>query len=81
MQHQFSSEKLNENGRRAIYIFIYFIFYILFTIKTMDKVLETSGSQCHIPSSKPFRIQLNEHKMLQITTIYLIYSNSKRYNA
>jgi hypothetical protein len=22
----------------------------------MDKVLETSGSQCHIPSSKPFRI-------------------------
>ena len=25
----------------------------------MDKVLETSGSQCHIPSSKPFRIQEN----------------------
>jgi hypothetical protein len=23
----------------------------------MDKVLETSGSECHIPSSKPFRIQ------------------------
>jgi hypothetical protein len=24
----------------------------------MDKVQETSGSQCNIPSSKPFRIQL-----------------------
>jgi hypothetical protein len=24
----------------------------------MDKVQETSGSQCHIPSSKPFRILL-----------------------
>jgi hypothetical protein len=37
--------------------FIYFIFYILFTIKTMHKVQQTSGSQCRIPSSKPFRIQ------------------------
>jgi hypothetical protein len=54
-----------EDGRRAIFrnvdfiyfIFYIFIFYILFTIKTMDKVLITSGSQYHIPSSKPFRIQ------------------------
>jgi hypothetical protein len=29
-------------------IFIYFIFYILFTIKTMDSVLETSGSQDYL---------------------------------
>jgi hypothetical protein len=40
-----------EDGRRAIFRnvdFIYFIFYILFTIKTMDKVLEVSSSQYFI---------------------------------
>jgi hypothetical protein len=41
-----------EDGRRVIFrnvvdfIFLYFTFYILFTLKTMDKVQETSGSQC-----------------------------------
>ena len=33
-----------------------FIFHILFTIKTMHKVQQTSGSQWYIPSSKTFRI-------------------------
>jgi hypothetical protein len=33
-------------------------FYIL--SKTMDQVQKTSGSQCYIPSSEPFRIQTNK---------------------
>jgi hypothetical protein len=45
------------NFRFYIYIFIYFIFYILFTLKTMHKVQATGGSQCCIPSSEHFRIQ------------------------
>ena len=52
-----------EDGRTAIFrnivnfrLYIY-IYYILFTIKTMDKVQQTSCSQCRVPSSKRFRIQ------------------------
>jgi hypothetical protein len=62
------SSGLPEDGIRAIfrnvvnfrflYIFVYVTFYILFTLKTMDKVQETNGSQCYIPPSKPFRIQV-----------------------
>jgi hypothetical protein len=63
-----------EDGRTAIFRkvdFIYFIYYILFTIKTMDKVLVTSGSQCHIPSSNPFRIQL---KLEIVATLVVVHS-------
>jgi hypothetical protein len=30
---------------------------ILFTLSTMYNVQETSGSQCYVPSSKPFRFK------------------------
>jgi hypothetical protein len=36
----------------------------------MDKVLETSGSQRHIPSSKPFRIQFYFlHGMISLSVV------------
>jgi hypothetical protein len=67
------------------YILLYFTFlyYILFTIKTMHKVQQTNGSQCYIPSSKPFRIKLNavlsflwqkEHYLLYICLCILFMS-------
>jgi hypothetical protein len=44
-------------NKKSSLIYLYFTFYILFTVNTMDKVQQTGGSQWYIPSSKRFRIQ------------------------
>jgi hypothetical protein len=42
--------KKNQLPKHRDFIFLYFI-------RTMDKVQKTINSQCHIPSSEPFRIE------------------------
>jgi hypothetical protein len=51
-------------------------FYILyFILKTMDKVQKTSGSQCYIPSSEPFRIYLKLWYVSHTCSLIFIFLN------
>jgi hypothetical protein len=59
-----------EDGSRAIFRNVIFI-YLYFTLKTMDKVQKTNGSQCSIPSSEPFRIHLKNTDIANVTFYHI----------